>query len=92
MILDEATSEVDSESERYIQSALDRLLKGRTTLIIAHRLSTIRNVDKILLIDKGRIAAIGTHDELYASSPLYRTLYDEQFAREDDTGSLTEEM
>jgi len=92
LILDEATSEVDSESERYIQSALDRLLKGRTTLIIAHRLSTIRNVDKILLIDKGRIAAIGTHDELYASSPLYRTLYDEQFAREDDTGSLTEEM
>jgi len=80
LILDEATSEVDSESERIIQEALANLLTDRTTFIIAHRLATIRNVDRILLIDRGRILDRGPHNELYDRSPLYRKLYDEQFA------------
>jgi subfamily B ATP-binding cassette protein MsbA len=83
LILDEATSEVDSEAERHIQEALGLLLEGKTTFIIAHRLSTIRSVDKILLIDAGKMVGAGTHDELYSSSLLYRKLYNEQFADED---------
>jgi ABC-type multidrug transport system fused ATPase/permease subunit len=82
LILDEATSEVDAESERYIQSALDRLLENKTTFIIAHRLSTIQHVDKILVIDRGSIEGIGRHEDLYNTCPTYKTLYDEQFARQ----------
>jgi subfamily B ATP-binding cassette protein MsbA len=80
LILDEATSEVDTESERYIRSALDRLLEKKTTFIIAHRLSTVEHADKILVIDDGRIEATGRHADLYAGCRTYRNLYDEQFA------------
>jgi subfamily B ATP-binding cassette protein MsbA len=87
LILDEATSEVDTESERYIQSALGRLLENKTTFIIAHRLSTVQHVDKILVVNEGRIEALGKHDELYAGCRTYRKLYDEQFASRNDPPS-----
>ena len=78
-VLDEATSSLDSKSESLIQEALSRLMKGRTTFIIAHRLSTIQNADKIIVLDKGCIEAIGPHETLYSSSPVYRSLYKKQF-------------
>ena len=78
LILDEATSALDSESEAAIQKALRKLVVGKTELIIAHRFSTIRDASMILVFDKGRIAAQGTHSELIANNPLYRTLYERQ--------------
>ena len=78
LILDEATSALDSESEAAIQKALRKLVVGKTVLIIAHRFSTIRDASMILVFDKGRIAAQGTHAELIANNPLYRTLYERQ--------------
>jgi ATP-binding cassette, subfamily B, multidrug efflux pump len=75
LILDEATSSVDTETERHIQEALNRLLEGRTAFVIAHRLSTIRESDRILVIDGGRIAEQGTHDELVKLGGLYAKLY-----------------
>jgi ATP-binding cassette subfamily B multidrug efflux pump len=75
LILDEATSSVDTETERSIQKGLARLLKGRTSFVIAHRLSTIRNADTILFIDKGRIVEAGTHEELTAKKGAYYGLY-----------------
>jgi len=75
LILDEATSSLDSVSEEIVQKALDQLMKSRTTIVIAHRLSTIKNVDRILIIEKGRIADMGKHEELLAGNPAYRELY-----------------
>ncbi|MEO0128352.1 MAG: ABC transporter ATP-binding protein [candidate division WOR-3 bacterium] len=83
LILDEATSQLDSESEKAIQEALKNLLENRTTFIITHRLSTIRNADKILVLDEGKIASIGRHEELYSTCAVYRHLYDEQFLKQD---------
>lgn len=82
LILDEATSALDSESERLIQIALDNLMKNRTTFVIAHRLSTIRNADKILVVDRGRIAEVGTHQELCKKDGIYKKLYELQFPEE----------
>ena len=79
LILDEATSSVDTRTEAHIQEALLRLMEGRTSFVIAHRLSTIRNADRILVIDGGRIVERGTHDELIARGGVYHTLYVSQF-------------
>ena len=80
MILDEATSSVDTRTEAAIQSAMDKLTHGRTSFVIAHRLSTIRNADLILVMDKGNIAEQGTHDELIGLGGRYAKLYNSQFA------------
>jgi len=82
LILDEATSSLDSESEAMIQHGLGFLMQGRTTFVIAHRLSTIRRADQILVVEEGRIAERGTHDELYALNGRYRDLYDRQHGLE----------
>ncbi len=79
LILDEATSALDTESERVVQEALDRLMVGRTSFVIAHRLSTVKNVDKILVLEKGNLVESGTHDELLALDGLYAHLYKIQY-------------
>jgi subfamily B ATP-binding cassette protein MsbA len=79
LILDEATSELDSESEMLVQSALNNLITGRTVFVIAHRLSTIRRADMIAVIDGGTIRERGTHEELIARGGIYARLYDMQF-------------
>ena len=78
LILDDATSSVDSETEHLIQLALERVMQGRTTFVIAHRLSTVQQADLILVLDKGRIAAQGVHAELLKTSALYHTIYTQQ--------------
>jgi ATP-binding cassette subfamily B protein len=79
LLLDEATSALDAESERVVQFALERLMAGRTVLIIAHRLATVRHADRIAVMERGRIAAVGTHDALLARNALYARLAALQF-------------
>ncbi len=79
LILDEATSQLDTESELLVQNAIDRLMKGRTVFVIAHRLSTVKNATKILVLDKGRLAGEGPHDDLMEKNSLYKRLYEMQF-------------
>ena len=79
LLLDEATSALDAESERLVQAALERLMQNRTTLIIAHRLATVRKVDRIVVLDEGRIVASGRHDALMAEGGLYARLAALQF-------------
>ena len=84
LILDEATSSLDSESEQMIQDGLRRLRSGRTTFVIAHRLSTIRSADQILVLEAGEIVERGTHSELLALNGRYRQLHDKQYRLETD--------
>ena len=86
LLLDEATSALDAENERLVQTALEKLMVGRTTLIIAHRLATVLNADRIAVIDKGRMVAIGTHFELIKNNPLYARLAALQFGMKETTG------
>ncbi|MFA6521859.1 MAG: ABC transporter ATP-binding protein, partial [Candidatus Gracilibacteria bacterium] len=79
LILDEATSHLDTESERMVQKATQHLTSGRTTIVIAHRLSTVLHADKILVFDRGRIVNSGNHEELLKTSEIYKKLYNLQF-------------
>ena len=84
LILDEATSSIDTRTEIQIQKAMDNLMKGRTSFIIAHRLSTIKNADLILVMDHGDIVEQGTHEELLAKGGFYEKLYNSQFEEEEE--------
>ena len=83
LILDDATASVDTETEHLIQLALAELVKGRTTFLIAHRLSTVRNADLILVLDSGAISTHGTHEELLATSGVYRSIYNQQLKKQE---------
>ncbi len=78
LILDDSTSSVDVDTEAKIQEQLDRIMENRTSFIIAQRISTVLKADKIVVLEKGRVAAEGTHSELMKSSPIYREIYDSQ--------------
>ena len=84
ILLDEATSSLDAETEEKIQNAINHLIKGRTTLVIAHRLSTVINSNKIYVIEKGKIVAEGTHNELLKTSEIYKSFYQKQLSKNNE--------
>ena len=86
LILDEATSHLDTESEMLVQKALANLMAGRTVIVIAHRISTIRGADKIVVMDSGRIVETGNHDDLIRFGGIYNRLHELQIATPENTG------
>ncbi len=86
LILDEATSSVDTETEKEIQNALDNLVQGRTTIAIAHRLSTLRKADRLVVMDRGQVVEVGPHEELMQRQGAYWRLYEAQLRQVDDKG------
>jgi ATP-binding cassette subfamily B multidrug efflux pump len=92
IVLDEATSSVDSETEEMIQSAIDKLMEGRTALVIAHRLSTIQKADRIIVLDRGEIKETGTHDELLRLGGYYAQLYRMQYASSEQLAMSNEQL
>jgi ATP-binding cassette subfamily B protein len=84
LILDDDTASVDTETEHLIQMAFENLIKGRTTFVIAHRLSTVRSADMILVLDRGRIVASGTHEQLLKTSPQYLEIYNQQLKHQEE--------
>lgn len=89
LVLDEATANIDTETELLIQEAVERLTKGRTSIIIAHRLQTIQEADRVLVLDQGRVAEIGNHEELLAAGGLYATLHSLQFQSDAEPDALS---
>ena len=83
LVLDEATSSIDTESEQLIQQAIVKLIQGRTSIIIAHRLSTIQHADKIMVLDKGEVKEIGSHPQLLELNGFYKNLYELQFRKKE---------
>jgi ATP-binding cassette subfamily B protein len=94
LILDEATSSVDTSTEKEIQKALDNLVRGRTTIAIAHRLSTLRQADRLVVLDKGQIVEVGKHEELLARGGAYFKLYQAQQRQAENEGlvEMSEDM
>ena len=92
LVLDEATANIDSYTERVVQDALKKLLEGRTALVIAHRLSTIRNADRIVVIQDGEIAEIGTHEKLVSNGGLYSQLWQTNYTSFDDIAGNADEV
>src|SRR5690606_6878383 len=91
LLLDEATSSLDAESERLVQQALERLMgKRRTTIIVAHRLATVLKADRIIVMDHGKVVAIGRHADLLVASPLYARLAELQFGAEVPAAGIAE--
>jgi ATP-binding cassette subfamily B protein len=82
LVLDEATSSIDTETEQLIQRAIEKLMEGRTSIVIAHRLSTIQKANQIMVLDKGELKEIGSHAELLAKDGWYKQLHDMQFSQE----------